>query len=175
MTMTRSHPEGAYANTILPNHHLPHHQGQPHGVFEDFACQSRQPSFHPDDNKSCVLSGLDRASKQTLGPQFYIFLAVTSEKATAKVEHQPCAANRPLVCRHRLDPTLLSSWRRPPSTFLQLKAGHSAISILVILVHGHHMGTRQGLHVILSHLDSFILTSSILISVPFLICYYYSQ
>uniref|UniRef100_A0A674CUH9 Acid sensing ion channel subunit family member 4 n=1 Tax=Salmo trutta TaxID=8032 RepID=A0A674CUH9_SALTR len=38
MTMTRSHPEGAYANTILPNHHLPHHQGQPHGVFEDFAC-----------------------------------------------------------------------------------------------------------------------------------------
>ncbi|XP_029559274.1 acid-sensing ion channel 4-A isoform X2 [Salmo salar] len=36
--MTRSHPEGAYANTILPNHHLPHHQGQPHGVFEDFAC-----------------------------------------------------------------------------------------------------------------------------------------
>ncbi|CDQ57320.1 unnamed protein product [Oncorhynchus mykiss] len=37
MTMIRSHPEGAYANTILPNHHLPHHQGQPH-VFEDFAC-----------------------------------------------------------------------------------------------------------------------------------------
>ncbi|CDQ57832.1 unnamed protein product [Oncorhynchus mykiss] len=36
--MTRSHPEGAYANTILPNHHLPHHQGQPHGMFEDFAC-----------------------------------------------------------------------------------------------------------------------------------------
>ncbi|XP_017164790.1 acid-sensing ion channel 4-A [Poecilia reticulata] len=52
---TRSHPEGAYANTILPNHHVPHphphphplshplpapHQHRPghHGVFEDFAC-----------------------------------------------------------------------------------------------------------------------------------------
>ncbi|XP_028249471.1 acid-sensing ion channel 4-A [Parambassis ranga] len=45
--MTRSHPEGAYANTILPNHHLPHphphphphhHRAGHHGVFEDFAC-----------------------------------------------------------------------------------------------------------------------------------------
>ncbi|KAL3056597.1 hypothetical protein OYC64_019140 [Pagothenia borchgrevinki] len=39
--MTRSHPEGAYANTILPNHHHPHpHHHRPghHGVFEDFAC-----------------------------------------------------------------------------------------------------------------------------------------
>ncbi|KAK5614237.1 Acid-sensing ion channel 4-A [Crenichthys baileyi] len=52
---TRSHPEGAYANTILPNHHVPHPQPHPHplplprppphhhrpghhGVFEDFAC-----------------------------------------------------------------------------------------------------------------------------------------
>ncbi|XP_010781366.1 acid-sensing ion channel 4 isoform X2 [Notothenia coriiceps] len=39
--MTRSHPEGAYANTVLPNHHHPHpHHHRPghHGVFEDFAC-----------------------------------------------------------------------------------------------------------------------------------------
>ncbi|TMS06712.1 Acid-sensing ion channel 4-A [Larimichthys crocea] len=43
--MTRSHPEGAYANTILPNHHHPHphphphhHHAGHHGVFEDFAC-----------------------------------------------------------------------------------------------------------------------------------------
>lgn len=83
------------------------------------------------------------------------FLLSPVEKATAKVEHQTCAANRPLVCKHRLDPTVLSGWRRPPS-----------IPILVILVHGHHMGTRQGLHVILSHLD--ILTSNILIYVPLL-------
>ncbi|XP_066544484.1 acid-sensing ion channel 4-A isoform X1 [Amia ocellicauda] len=32
--MIRSHPEGTYAATILPNHH--HHPH--HGVFEDFAC-----------------------------------------------------------------------------------------------------------------------------------------
>uniref|UniRef100_A0A3Q3CG32 Acid-sensing (proton-gated) ion channel family member 4a n=2 Tax=Haplochromini TaxID=319058 RepID=A0A3Q3CG32_HAPBU len=45
--MPRSHPEGAYANTILPNHHVPHphphphphhHHAGHHGVFEDFAC-----------------------------------------------------------------------------------------------------------------------------------------
>lgn len=34
--MTRRHPEGAYANTMLPNHH--HHHHTHHGVFEDFAC-----------------------------------------------------------------------------------------------------------------------------------------
>ncbi|XP_012685770.1 acid-sensing ion channel 4-A [Clupea harengus] len=33
--MSRRHPEGAYANTMLPNHH--HHHTH-HGVFEDFAC-----------------------------------------------------------------------------------------------------------------------------------------
>ncbi|CAB1458433.1 unnamed protein product [Pleuronectes platessa] len=37
--VTRTHPEGAYANTILPNHHVPHHHHTGHhGVFEDFAC-----------------------------------------------------------------------------------------------------------------------------------------
>lgn len=35
--MSRSHSEGAYANTILPNHH--HHHRTHHRVFEDFACQ----------------------------------------------------------------------------------------------------------------------------------------
>ncbi|KTF86701.1 hypothetical protein cypCar_00017635 [Cyprinus carpio] len=34
--MSRSHSEGAYANTILPNHH--HHHRTHHRVFEDFAC-----------------------------------------------------------------------------------------------------------------------------------------
>ncbi|XP_051998599.1 acid-sensing ion channel 4-A [Xyrauchen texanus] len=34
--MSRSHSEGAYANTILPNHH--HHHRTNHRVFEDFAC-----------------------------------------------------------------------------------------------------------------------------------------
>ena len=37
--MTQSHPEGAYANMILPNDHHPHHHHTGHrGVFEDFAC-----------------------------------------------------------------------------------------------------------------------------------------
>ncbi|XP_069472977.1 acid-sensing ion channel 4-like [Ambystoma mexicanum] len=31
------HPEGAYANTMLPNHHHHHHYSH-QGVFEDFAC-----------------------------------------------------------------------------------------------------------------------------------------
>ncbi|XP_061082333.1 acid-sensing ion channel 4-A isoform X2 [Conger conger] len=35
--MTRSHLEGAYPKTILPNHHHHHHHTQ-HGVYEDFAC-----------------------------------------------------------------------------------------------------------------------------------------
>ncbi|XP_076015274.1 acid-sensing ion channel 4-A [Genypterus blacodes] len=38
--MTRSQPEGANANTMLPNHHYHHHHHHAghHGVFEDFAC-----------------------------------------------------------------------------------------------------------------------------------------
>lgn len=86
-------------------------------------------------------------------------------KATAKVKHQTCAANKPLVrtvCRHKTDTAFspflffffllylsLCLWMGSHSTSPRFMLWFKTLFRTNFLVHDHYEGTRGGLHVTL--------------------------
>lgn len=164
--MTRRHPEGAYANTMLPNHH--HHHHTHHSVFEDFACQGLPAvHFRPlDDNK--------RWSGWTLhsGPCYRplrlrsTFLLRSSVKATAKAEPPshvradwagtnwtPQGGPAGDSWTFRL-PTPPSHHPTPYPSGLEVSlSGTASFFLCILLLVNHHHHQRRGKTMTACHLD----------------------